>query len=72
MDYQNLTDKELIDLIFQMEDRLDTDFLDEVKIRRENFISLLCAIVNKEKYYRMAGIDGWGIVHAVYWSPQKW
>lgn len=66
MDYQNLTDKELVDLIFQREDRLETDYLDEVKRRRESIIPLLCHTVTEEKNYLMADIDGWGIVHAVY------
>jgi len=66
MAYQNLTDKELVDLIFQMEDRLDTTYLTEVKYRSQSLLPLLCDIGKKEKYYRMDSIDGWGIVHAVY------
>lgn len=66
MDYRNLTDKQLIDLIFQMDDRLETDYVDEVKRRRETLLSLLSKIALEEKNYRMKSGRSWGVIHAVY------
>jgi hypothetical protein len=66
MNYQNVTDKELVDLIFQMDDRLETDYVDEVKSRRETLLPLLCKIALEEKNYRMQSGRGWGVIHAVY------
>ncbi|MDA8126437.1 MAG: DUF1186 domain-containing protein [Deltaproteobacteria bacterium] len=66
MNYHNLTDAELVDLIFQEGDRLETDYLDEIKRRRESVLPLLIRIAREEKYYRMEGSKVFAVVHAVY------
>ncbi|MCE5264943.1 MAG: SEC-C domain-containing protein [Deltaproteobacteria bacterium] len=49
-----------------MDDLLETDYVDEVKRRRETILPMLRKIATDEKNYRMKSGRGWGIIHAVY------
>ena len=66
MNYEGLTNEEFLNLIFKMEDRLDYDYIEEAKRRREDIMSSLCQVLMEEKNYKMTDRSGWGIIHAVH------
>ena len=66
MDYSKLTDKDYLELIFLMEDRLGLDYIEEAKKRHENIVPLLSDILRDNKNYRQTGSRSWGVVHAVH------
>lgn len=64
--YRDLSDKDLIGLIFVSEDHLDHAFLEEVKRRREAFVPLLVPVLEKEEHYTYDDPRFWGVIHAVH------
>jgi hypothetical protein len=64
--YQNLSDKEFLQLIFTSEERLGMDYVEEAKTRRLVVIPFLCDVLTKERNYLFEGKRFWGVIHAVH------
>ena len=64
--YQNLSDKEFLQLIFTSEGRLGIDYVEEVKTRQLVVIPFLCDVLTKERNYRFEDKRVWGVIHAVH------
>ena len=64
--YQNLSDKEFLQLIFTSEGQLGMDYVEEAKTRRSVVIPFLCDVLTKERNYRFEDKRFWGVIHAVH------
>ena len=65
--YHELSDTELLNLIFTEGDRLGFDYVDEAKKRQQSIVPLLCDVLTEEENYQCDGTDRWwGVIHAVY------
>ena len=50
--YQNLSDKEFLQLVFTSEGRLGMNYVEEAKTRRVVVIPSLCDVLTRESNYR--------------------
>ena len=67
--YHELSDTELLNLIFTEGDRLGFDYVDEAKKRQQSIVPLLCDVLTEEENYQWDGTDRWwSVIHAVYIS----
>ncbi len=66
MNYQDLSDKTFCNLIFTKEDRLDIDYVEEAKIRKQTMVPFLCEVLQKKENYDGEDERGWGVIHAAY------
>ena len=64
--YQDLSDKEFLQLIFTSEDRLGMDYIQEAKIRRAVVVPFLRDVLSKESNYRFKDRRFWGVIHATH------
>jgi hypothetical protein len=64
--YQNLSDKEFLQLVFTSEGRLGIDYVEEAKTRRVVVIPFLCDVLTRESNYRSEDRRFWGVIHAVH------
>ncbi len=64
--YQNLSDKEFLQLIFTSRGGLGMDYIEEGKIRQVVVVPFLCGVLTKERNYRFEGERLWGVIHAVH------
>jgi hypothetical protein len=64
--YQNCSDKEFLQLIFDSEGRLGMDYVEEAKTRQPVVVPFLCDVLTKEGNYRFGGKRFWGVIHAVH------
>ncbi len=66
VDYQKLSDNDLISLLYTEEDRLPREAIDEFVQRGERMVKPLAEIVSDEKSWYRIIPEGWAIYHAVY------
>ncbi len=66
MRYRDLTDVQLIELLFREEDRLNAEFLAEAKRRRDTLVPPLADLLKREANYRWGNGRDWAVVHAVH------
>jgi hypothetical protein len=64
--YENFIDQALVDLIFASEDRLDQEYIAEVKNRRYSLVPLFCSILKDEANYQWEDERFWAVIHAVH------
>lgn len=64
--YQNLSEKEFLQLVFTPEGRLGMDYVEEAKTRRVVVIPFLCDVLTRESNYRIEDKRFWGVIHAVH------
>jgi len=64
--YHQLSDKELIELIFTCQDQLDNIFIKEIITRREALLPLLYAVLENEENYTYEDPRFWGVIHAAH------
>ena len=64
--YQNLSDKEFLQLVFTSEGRLGMNYVEEAKTRRVVVIPFLCDVLTRESNYRFEDKRFWGVIHAVH------
>jgi len=65
-DYQNLTDDELLALLFTQEDRLPRAVVDEIVQRGERMVEPLSEIISNQYSWIKGLPEWWAVVHAVY------
>jgi len=66
VDYQNLTDDELLALLFTQEDRLPRAVVDEIVQRGERMVEPLSEIISNQYSWIKGLPEWWAVVHAVY------
>ena len=64
--YQNLSDKEFLQLIFTSEGRLGMDYVEEAKTRLSVVVPFLCDVLTKENNYRFEDGRFLAVIHAVH------
>ncbi|MBI5586072.1 MAG: SEC-C domain-containing protein [Deltaproteobacteria bacterium] len=64
--YQNLSDNELLELIFTEADRLGMEFVREVEKRRAAAVPFLSHVLITVPNYKFEDDRFWGVIHAVY------
>ena len=64
--YQDLSDKEFLQLIFTFEGRLGPEYVEEAKTRKSVVIPFLCDALKKESNYRFEDQRIQGVIHAVH------
>jgi len=65
-DFCRYSDKELIELIFISQDKLDGFFIKEILVRRATIVPYLDAVLKDEKNYAYEDPRFWGVIHAVH------
>ena len=64
--YQDLSDKEFLQLIFTFEGRLGPEYVEEAKTRKSVVIPFLCDALKEESNYRFEDQRIQGVIHAVH------